>query len=367
MKLVNFAILLSLSLNVLPACYCQNLVPNSSFEINNCKYDSSEKGKAKKCNIDIATYWTTPTEAKPIIYSFRDSINISKSGLACALIYLNTWNKDDGKCEREYIQVPLKEKLKSNNTYEISIHVSIIKTLHDGIDFEEIYERSTMKINQLACLLTENKIREEGNGLILAKPQINFVNTATGIDEHGWIQLTSKYTSKGNEKYLIVGNFNNCKTNSQSLSASILIDDVSIMKSLSNNIQKAEIFDLSKLMNRNLYVGESFVLSNVYFDFASEKLQQNSFTKLNNVIKLLELKPELKIEIIGHTDSIGTMAFNTKLSILRARSIVQYLVQHGILTNRLGYSGFGSSQPLTDNETDEGRIKNRRVELIVKK
>jgi outer membrane protein OmpA-like peptidoglycan-associated protein len=73
----------------------------------------------------------------------------------------------------------------------------------------------------------------------------------------------------------------------------------------------------------------------------------------------------MKIEIGGHTDSKGTKEYNQRLSENRAKSVVNYLINNGINEKRLKYKGYGESTPIDDNNTESGRINNRRVEFKI--
>lgn len=97
------------------------------------------------------------------------------------------------------------------------------------------------------------------------------------------------------------------------------------------------------------------------FDFDSDKVKSEYHPMIQNAIKVLRLNPELTVEIQGHTDSVGTDAYNQKLSERRANSVKNELVKQGIDRNRLTTVGFGESQPVASNDTDEGRAYNRRV------
>jgi outer membrane protein OmpA-like peptidoglycan-associated protein len=74
---------------------------------------------------------------------------------------------------------------------------------------------------------------------------------------------------------------------------------------------------------------------------------------------------QVKIEISGHTDKTGTESLNLILSEARAKTIVEYLVECGIDSSRINFKGYGSSQPIADNASAEGRAKNRRVEFKI--
>jgi outer membrane protein OmpA-like peptidoglycan-associated protein len=83
------------------------------------------------------------------------------------------------------------------------------------------------------------------------------------------------------------------------------------------------------------------------------------------MIQLLNENPTVKIEISGHTDNIGNAPANLKLSQNRAKSVVDYLVKNKINPQRLTYKGFGSTKPIADNKTEDGRMLNRRTEMRV--
>jgi len=75
-------------------------------------------------------------------------------------------------------------------------------------------------------------------------------------------------------------------------------------------------------------------------------------------------KPSMKVSVEGHTDSVGSEAYNRRLSERRARAVRDYMVENGISPSRIATRGFGKSRPVASNETAEGRAQNRRVEII---
>jgi len=112
-------------------------------------------------------------------------------------------------------------------------------------------------------------------------------------------------------------------------------------------------------------VGSQIVLHNIFFEFNSAKLLPESIGELQRVLKLMQENPDIKVEIAGHTDSIGTESYNLKLSQQRADAVKEWLVQHGIDSSRIIAKGYGESQPIADNGTEEGRAKNRRVTFTI--
>jgi OOP family OmpA-OmpF porin len=105
------------------------------------------------------------------------------------------------------------------------------------------------------------------------------------------------------------------------------------------------------------------VLLGVLFDFNKFTLQPASDGILTQVSTLLGANPSLNVEIQGHTDNVGAEAYNQTLSEARARSVMTWLTQHGVAIARLSAKGYGKTQPVADNNSDEGRMRNRRVEI----
>lgn len=112
-------------------------------------------------------------------------------------------------------------------------------------------------------------------------------------------------------------------------------------------------------------MGDTVVLHGVNFEFNKAVLTLNAKSLLDKVADALAARPDIKVEVDGHTDGKGTDAYNQPLSENRAKSVVTYLAAHGIGKNRMTSKGFGKSMPIADNATDEGREQNRRVELKV--
>lgn len=101
----------------------------------------------------------------------------------------------------------------------------------------------------------------------------------------------------------------------------------------------------------------------IKFAFNSYELTFSSKQKLDRVVKLLKDYPQYNLHVGGHTDSIGSDAYNDRLSINRASAVVNYIIEKGISEERLSYEGFGERYPLESNVTEHGRFINRRVEF----
>lgn len=109
------------------------------------------------------------------------------------------------------------------------------------------------------------------------------------------------------------------------------------------------------------------VLKSVHFAFDSSELTREARVLLDRVVEGLRNQPNLRMAIAGHTDSLGTEAYNQALSLRRAESVRRFLLEVGIEPSRLLTEGFGELRPIADNESEQGRATNRRVEFRVLK
>ena len=117
---------------------------------------------------------------------------------------------------------------------------------------------------------------------------------------------------------------------------------------------------------KGVHVDENgcWAFTGVLFDFDKTAIKPQFKQALNETKKVFDLNPDLKVTVEGNTDSIGTKAYNQRLSVKRAKAVVNYLVHVvGIQADRLTAVGYGETRPIADNHTKAGRAKNRRVEL----
>jgi outer membrane protein OmpA-like peptidoglycan-associated protein len=106
------------------------------------------------------------------------------------------------------------------------------------------------------------------------------------------------------------------------------------------------------------------VALDVHFDTGKAVIREESRPIISQIVTMLEGSPSLKLRIEGHTDNVGESRKNKKLSESRARAVLDAIVAEGIAADRLTAVGFGQEKPVGDNGTEEGRAKNRRVELV---
>jgi outer membrane protein OmpA-like peptidoglycan-associated protein len=107
-----------------------------------------------------------------------------------------------------------------------------------------------------------------------------------------------------------------------------------------------------------------FITLHVNFDTGKSVLKPDDLATMQQVAMMMKDSPALKLRVEGHTDNVGDAASNKALSDARANSVMDAIVQAGMPAERLGAAGFGQERPVADNRSEEGRAKNRRVELV---
>jgi OOP family OmpA-OmpF porin len=111
--------------------------------------------------------------------------------------------------------------------------------------------------------------------------------------------------------------------------------------------------------------GATAVLNNIFFDTDKYDLKERSVTELDKVVRFLSDNPAVKVEIGGHTDNVGTAAYNLQLSQKRAQSVADYLIKKGLDAKRIKQIGYGSQKPIKPNDSDSNRQANRRIEFKI--
>jgi outer membrane protein OmpA-like peptidoglycan-associated protein len=111
--------------------------------------------------------------------------------------------------------------------------------------------------------------------------------------------------------------------------------------------------------------GAKIVINNIFFETGKATLSPQSNVELEKAADLLKTNPTMTIEVGGHTDNVGDDAYNMKLSHDRAKSVREYLVKAGIQSERVQAKGYGESNPIATNDTEDGRKANRRTEFVI--
>lgn len=125
------------------------------------------------------------------------------------------------------------------------------------------------------------------------------------------------------------------------------------------NVADAGLVDLRASLAKACHAA----LYGVLFDFNKSTLQPSSDPSLQPAANIMAADKTLTLEVQGHTDNVGNDAYNQTLSEARAKAVLTWLVQHGVAADRLTAKGYGKTKPVADNNSEEGRAKNRRVEI----
>jgi len=138
----------------------------------------------------------------------------------------------------------------------------------------------------------------------------------------------------------------------------------------SYKIQVVEVAAMQQVVTANKLLDEldknGYIALYINFDTGKADLKADGKATVAEIVKMLKAAPALKVAIEGHTDNVGQPAANKALSEARARSVMAAVVAGGIDAKRLSAAGFGQEKPIADNRSEEGRAKNRRVELVKK-
>jgi len=203
-------------------------------------------------------------------------------------------------------------------------------------------------------LLLAGKVVDSLSGLPL-KAEVEITVLTTGIQKQ--LILSDSLTGE----FLVVLNpdipylFNISKKGYLFYSQALLPEDSP------NNQSLEKIYPLQPIVK-----GASLNLYHVNFNFNSDTLLTTSFAELKKLSALLTENPQIKVDIVGHTDSIGSGDFNKTLSEKRANAVQNYLLDQGIASERMTAHGVGDWQPVATNETEAGRALNRRTEIIIR-
>ncbi len=156
------------------------------------------------------------------------------------------------------------------------------------------------------------------------------------------------------------------------LEAGINYDVLSRVPNFYNRLEQVDLTDVAPLTRvvRNIYVtpievGMSVDIEHIYFEFGSSRLLPESFRSLRAIIAFLNEYPNVRIEIGGHTDNVGSQEVNQRLSEERAKAVKDYIISEGIPVHRVESQGYSFNKPKASNRTAEGRAQNRRVDFTI--
>jgi outer membrane protein OmpA-like peptidoglycan-associated protein len=140
---------------------------------------------------------------------------------------------------------------------------------------------------------------------------------------------------------------------------------ISISENLDLNVLETYTEKVVNLYLVPIEKGQTVRLNNIFFDYNKSELKPESIPELTRLVEFLQQNTQIKIQIAGHTDNMGSDDYNNKLSGDRALAVKNYITQKGIEESRISTHGYGESKPVATNETEEGRQLNRRVEFVI--
>jgi outer membrane protein OmpA-like peptidoglycan-associated protein len=161
--------------------------------------------------------------------------------------------------------------------------------------------------------------------------------------------MVGKVTKGGNELWIEVAPFNDGNDYYLTLV---------VKEAMKQDVTASDMFDA---LNR-----EGHIALYINFDTGKSTIKPESKPIIEQITQMMKENPGLKIGVEGHTDNVGNPKSNKTLSDERAKSVVAAIAAQGIDTKRLSAAGYGQDKPIADNKTEEGRAKNRRVELVKK-
>ena len=130
-------------------------------------------------------------------------------------------------------------------------------------------------------------------------------------------------------------------------------------------MEKDEYLKNIQIVLNRLNIGNKINLDNIYYEFDDYSLTKESLIEIEKFSNYLILNNTLIVEISGHTDNIGSAEYNYQLSKNRAKSVYEALIFFGVNPNQLSYQGYGYNFPVSTEDTEENRLKNRRTEIKV--
>jgi outer membrane protein OmpA-like peptidoglycan-associated protein len=358
MKVVLNLITICFLFNFYGVIFSQNLVKNPSFE------DYLECPNTLGTFNEHVTSWSTPTGGS------TDYFNTCSTVMSAPENFNGIQHPKDGNAYsglyfyapgdyREYIQVELKNKLRPNKKYLLSFYISLAEGSDFAVkDFGVVCSYKQILITTKKELSKGRLYSEKGNKFHFF--EIN--HPKFHEDKTDWLKVTTSFTAKGYERYLLLGNLRDnkftrkvqTKRKETKKGAYYYIDMVCLVIEGAGSEKEFELETVHEF-------------ENILFDFDVFQLNKIAKDAIQELYNFLKENPEINITIIGHTDDKGSKAYNNKLSLDRAKSISKYLVKLGLNIERVSLIAHGSSKLISNNNTEFGRQKNRRVEFILSK
>ncbi|MFM7765429.1 MAG: OmpA family protein, partial [Sphingomonadales bacterium] len=274
-----------------------------------------------------------------------------------------------GGANYEVIRGTLKKKLAAGKTYCFRYQVKL--------KYDDNYA-----INSVGAIFTDTKLNKIFSRDLLADMPSKVLSPQAlpMALRDSWMTISGSFVATGGEEFVYIGQFSH-KANTKFWP----------LDSLFTGLTSGEIyyyFQNPVLMEKGAGTNcpcntdecvpdsayteqaetrESFVLRDVQFATGSARLLPESFASLDSLAEQFLANSAWKLEIKGHTDNQGSQEDNVKLSLKRSKAVFDYLAKKGVAASSMGYTGKGDTEPVEDNETEEGRAINRRVEFVIRR
>lgn len=341
-----------------PGNYEKNLVPNGSFE-NHRKKGSNIRQAIPWNQVSTVDYYQKPLDNDTTVQKG------AKDGDCYAGLRYQ-------KKYKEFLQVKLAESLHRGSTYEFEAYIRLAFW-------------SNAVVKSFGVLFSKGGYT--GQGSAVKANMIDTIAKKNGFaNNFRWIRIHGYYKADGGEKYITIGNFAPViKKDLQRMNilkggfkeAYYFVDEVSLyrrkepeeyIETVIVGPDKKKFEEDSVLaVKSDIKIGDKVALQNITFNPGSYYITPESHVELNKLAQYLIRNPHVVIQINGHSDNSGMKHKNQKMSEYRAREVFYYLITKGV-QNKMLFKGYGSTQPVASNETDDGKAKNRRVEFeIIKK
>ena len=329
----------------------QNLVRNGDFEISGRIFPFSLR------TLGGLSVWSSPGIGSTDFYK-RDSRKVEAPsgkryvgmGFFCPIY--------EEQYRQEYLCGKLKQRLVKGKEYCLSFYIR--RSKGKGYQYRP---------DSIDLYFSKRRLRATAREYIKLDSFESVAIRNGQVNDLEWLKVSMIYKAKGDEQFISIGKFTrrysferiDDRPSPYCAGAYYYIDKVELVETEINAPCSNDLDILTQVVTGAEPV-ESFVLSDIAFDFGKSTLSDTVIPNLDTFIAT-NLKKMVKFKVIGHTDSVGSDSSNLSLSLERARTVKQYMVSRGVKSKRIEIVGRGSSSPISSNSTNEGRAQNRRVEI----
>jgi outer membrane protein OmpA-like peptidoglycan-associated protein len=261
---------------------------------------------------------------------------------------------------REYLQTRLRRPLREGQEYTFSVTISLSERSNYALtDFGILLCEQAVSATTRKVLTKRHWYAQKGNSYHL----VVLKGDAFLSDTERWMKLSQTFVAKGKERYLIFGNFKeDARSRKRSTGrdsnkgAYYYVDDFRLE---ATGPQVAS--SIPEFIQDSLYT-----LPSLLFEFDAFSLSDVGKAELLELGAFLRVETWLDLELLGHTDALGTPGYNLQLSERRCRVVAGFLEDQGVDPSRIHWKGYGASRPVAGNETSGERRRNRRVEFMLR-